>query len=70
MRELNLHLNDEQGDSQLIFNLFSLSNIQFERELHLTIHLSKQFHFYLDSHQDANRKYQLRRRITVRGNFD
>jgi len=70
LRELNLHKNDEKGDSELILNLFSLSGIEFERELHLTVHLGKQFHFYIDSHDDGSKKYQMGRRVSIRGNFD
>lgn len=50
-------------------NLFSLSNIKFEKELHVTINIGKKYHFYVDFNEKCPEKYKINRTLTIKESF-
>lgn len=68
MRELNIDQNSK-GECTLVINFLALSNITFDKELRVSIHINKVFHFYVDFDQKQRKKYTLNRKITMHGSF-
>lgn len=68
MRELNFH--QREGSCRLVIKLLSLWIPHFEKELQVSVHASRVFHFYVDFDENSKQKYALNRKITLKGSFE